>query len=186
LTSLVISIGMLGLGPPATAAEGEADLAWRWDAAAARGLESIHPRFEIRGPDGGRFVFSAGSKTSRLRRLDARGAVVWKQAIRWSSAAAMVLDRDTLYAALYNGAASGCRVGAFDARSGAPRWEARLEGLGFVAHSAYENRVQMQLTPQGLAIYGKEWRGRYVEILSLADGRQLAHRVVERVGPQYK
>ena len=54
-----------------------------------------------------------------------------------------------------------------------------MQGLGFIAHSAYVNRVQMQLTPHGLVIYGKESRGRYVEILGPADGRQLGHRLVD-------
>jgi hypothetical protein len=176
-----VIVAVLLLGPVATAAESGADLDWRWDDAAARALERLHPRFEIRSPDGGRFVFSSGRKTSRLRRLDARGVVVWKQAIGglWTDSAALVLDGDVLYAALYNGATSGCRVAAFDARSGAPRWETHLQGLGPVAHSAYGNRVQMQLTPHGLTVYGKEWRGRYVEILNPADGRQLGHRLVE-------
>jgi outer membrane protein assembly factor BamB len=176
-----VIIGMLLLGRAASASETGADLSWRWDDAAARVAEDFHPRFEVAAPDGGRFVFSSGWKRSRLRRVDPRGAVVWRRALRGlpTSAAAMVLDGDTLYAALYNGGFPGCRVAAFDARSGARRWEKPLQGLGFIAHSAYVNRVQMQLAPRGLVIYGKEWRGRYVEILDPADGRQLAHRLVD-------
>lgn len=179
MNGVVIALGMLLLGSVANASQTGADLSWRWDDAAARDIERIHPRFEISGPDGARFVFLHGWKTSRLWRLDARGAVVWTRSVRGlpRSAAAMVIDGDTLYAALYNGAHSGCRVAAFDARSGALRWEKPLQGLGFVAHSAYMNRVQMQLTRQGLVVYGNEWRGRYVEMLSPADGQQLGHRL---------
>ena len=186
-----VIIGMLLVGSAAngedapgtaTASETGADLSWRWDSAAAQDLERIHPhfpRFEISGPEGARFVFMHGWKTARLRRLDGRGKVVWTRSV-WNfptSAAALVLGGDTLYAALYNGSSSGCRVAAFDARSGALRWERPLQGLGFVAHSAYANRVQMRLTRRGLMIYGNEWRGRYVEMLDPADGRQLGHRL---------
>jgi outer membrane protein assembly factor BamB len=176
-----VVVVMLLFGPAATVAETGPDLSWRWDDAAARAAEDFHPRFEISSADGGRFVFSSGSRASRMRRLDARGAVVWTRALRGlpTSAAAMVLDGETLYAALYNGGFPGCRVASLDARSGARRWETKLQGLGFIAHSAYVNRVQMQLTPHGLVIYGKESRGRYVEVLAPADGRQLGHRLVD-------
>src|SRR6476646_1493227 len=87
----------------ASGAETGVDLSWRWDDAVARAAEDFHPRFEVGAPDGGRFVFSSGSRASRMRRLDARGAVVWKRVIGGlpTSAAAMVLDGETLYAALY-------------------------------------------------------------------------------------
>jgi outer membrane protein assembly factor BamB len=183
---LLLFAAAAGAAPPAagTGADLSSYLSWQWDDDAARAIERIHPRFEISTPDGGRVVYVRGARTSRLRRLDARGAVVWSRPVPgWpSNSAAMVIDGDTVYAALYNGAHSGCQAAAFDARTGALRWEAPLEGLGFVAHSMYMNRVQVRLTQHGLAIYGKEWRGRYVELLDPADGRQLGHRV-ERAGP---
>jgi hypothetical protein len=39
------------------------------------------------------------------------------------------------------------------------------------------NRVQMRLALRGL-VYGKKWRGRYVEMLSPTDGRQIGHRLL--------
>jgi outer membrane protein assembly factor BamB len=189
LSPVIIAMLLFGSVPAAAAGEPGVDLSWRWDEVAARNLDSFHPVFEVSSPDGGRFVFSSGDwKPSRVRRLDSRGAVVWSRIIRGlpTRAAAMVLNGDTLYAALYNGSSSGCRVAAFDARSGARRWETQLEGVGFVAHSAYGNRVQMQLTPNGLVIYGNEWRGRYVEALDPAHGRQLGHRRLEPEPPESK
>jgi outer membrane protein assembly factor BamB len=150
-----------------------AGIVWRWDAA----REEL-PQGQTAAPDGGRFVFSVRGRTSRLRRRDARGAALWTHAIGGLQPldAVLLLEGDTLYAALYRGAASGCRVIALDAQTGALRWDTPLLGVGLVAHSAYGNRVQLALAPAGLVIYGKEWRGRYIEVLRLADGQRIGHR----------
>jgi hypothetical protein len=84
--------------------------------------------------------------------------------------AVLLLDGDTLFAALYRASVSGCRVIALDARSGALRWETELEGVGPVAHSAYRTLVQMRLDPAGLVIYGNEFKGRYIEVLRRPTG----------------
>jgi hypothetical protein len=86
------------------------------------------------------------------------------------------VDGDMLYVALFPGATPGCRVVALRASSGARLWETRLHGVGFVAHSAYGNRAQMRLAPEGLVVYGLGFKGRYVEILRPADGSRIGYR----------
>ena len=170
--------------PPATPELGAAaapgippGVAWQWD----RALED-HPRREVAAPDGSRLVFSARTRTSHIRRTGARGAIIWSHAIRGMQPldAVLLLDGDTLFAALYRASVSGCRVIALDARSGALRWETELEGVGPVAHSAYRTQVQMRLDPAGLVIYGNEFKGRYIEVLRPADGRLVGRRFLGR------
>jgi hypothetical protein len=141
-----------------------------------------HPPREVAAPDGSRLVFSARTRTSHIRRTGARGAIIWSHAIRGMQPldAVLVLDGDTLFAALYRASVSGCRVIALDARSGALRWETELEGVGPVAHSAYRTLVQMRLDPAGLVIYGNEFKGRYIEVLRPADGRLVGRRFLGR------
>jgi len=168
-----------GGGADAGAVDGAlpAGVTWRWNSA----LED-RPRFQVAGPERSRFVFSARPRPSQIRRLDARGGVVWRYAIPGLRPldAVLLLEGDVLYAALYRGMTSGCRAIALDARTGTLLWDEPLRGLGPIAHSAYENRVQIDLQPAGLVIYGNEWRGRYIEVLRPADGRRIGHRLLGR------
>jgi hypothetical protein len=176
---VVIALGLRGLAaavPDAgTAAVGE--LPWRWTAAAG---SDEHP--EVPGPDGDRFRFTAPRwHAARLARIGAHGAR-WTFKIPGSTPdrARLVFDGQTLFAALYLDGASGCRVLALDARTGALRWDVRPKGVGAMLHSKYSNDVQLEMRDGRLVLYGKESAGRYIEVLSPTDGRTLSHRLVGR------
>jgi hypothetical protein len=90
------------------------------------------------------------------------------------------LGHDTLFAAVYDGGAPGCRVVALDARTGKPRWTATLLGVGRTLHSKYSNQIQLELRDGRLVVYGKESAGRYIEVLSPDDGRTVSNQVLAR------
>jgi hypothetical protein len=90
----------------------------------------------------------------------------------------MVADASRIYAALYSGASTGCRVVALDAHTGAVVWDTELIGLGSVVHSKYATRVQVRLDADRLTVHGNESAGRYTEILDLVNGSRLHHEAV--------
>jgi hypothetical protein len=155
-----------------------AQIEWQW----AEGVPGHGRAAALAVPDG-RFVFARhqGGGAVDLRRLDAAGRRVWREELRPSAAdsAAMLLDSDTLYAALYSELATGGQVVALDARSGTPRWTTELIALGPLHHGKYRNRVQLRLLGGRLVVFGDEAGGRYVEVLDPATGRRLAHRRLE-------
>jgi len=156
---------------------------WRWDPPGAeadqwrRAFETSPPKPRLAGPDGSTLVFVVRGHKPHVRKLNARGVVAWDRALGGIEGnAVFVLEGDTLYAALFHGGAPGCRVVALRATSGARLWETDLHAVGPTGHSAYASRVQMRLAPEGLVIYGNEFKGRYIEILRAADGRRIGYR----------
>src|SRR5262245_33865826 len=150
---------------------------WQW-AEAAPG----HGRNAALDTPRGRFVFARGpdAGTVELRRLDPAGRTVWREVFGPSAAdsAALLLDDGRLYAALYSELATGGQVVALDADRGNRRWATPLTALGPLHHSKYRNQIQLRLLPGGLAVFGDEADGRYIELLDPASGRRLAHRRV--------
>jgi hypothetical protein len=101
------------------------------------------------------------------------------------SESTFVFHGDLLYFANFSPRANGCAVVAYDLTTGKKTWEKPLAGIGAVSHSKYFNRVAMALEKHptenhyALVIVGWEGYGRYVEVLDLATGQQLAHKRYE-------
>jgi hypothetical protein len=93
---------------------------------------------------------------------------------------------DVLYVANFSPAANGCSVTAYDLTTGKKAWEKPLDGIGRIAHFGYRNRVAMAVEKHpdadhfALVIVGWESSGKYVEVLDLATGKQLAHKKYEK------
>ena len=93
-----------------------------------------------------------------------------------------VVRGDVLYVANYHPGTNGCGVYAYDLTTGKRAWTKALDGIGAVDHSEYSNRVALAVEKHpdrdhfALVIVGEEASGRYVEVLDLATGKQLAHR----------
>jgi outer membrane protein assembly factor BamB len=93
-----------------------------------------------------------------------------------------VIRDDVLYVADFSPIATGCKVTAYDLATGKKGWEKRLDGIGPIAHTKYRNRVAMSVEKHpdanhfALVIVGWEASGRYVEVLDLTSGKQLAHK----------
>jgi hypothetical protein len=104
------------------------------------------------------------------------------------SQTAIVVRGDVLYFADFNPIATGCKVVAYDLVTGNKAWERHLEGIGPVEHSKYRNRVAMSVEKHSsenhfaLVITGWEASGRYIEVLDLLSGKQLALKTYERGG----
>jgi outer membrane protein assembly factor BamB len=127
-------------------------------------------------------VLSDDVGTAEIRCVDSTGDCRWVQTIsaRTTDAAALVVHRGKLYAALYSRYAAGCRVLTLDASSGHRLWETRLTGVGSVMHSKYMNRVQMRMKGKRLVVFGDESGGRYIEVLDPLSGRSIHNRRLKR------
>lgn len=99
--------------------------------------------------------------------------------------AALVIDGEHLYVVNHSMIATGATAMKFDLRSGKQLWKVDLEGVGPVGHSKYRNEVQVRiergLGGEYLTVFGRESSGRYIERLSLKDGKQLSnHKLTSR------
>jgi hypothetical protein len=105
-----------------------------------------------------------------------------KVAISGHTQSAIVVRGDRLYVAGFSPIATGCKVTAYDLTTGKKAWEKELDGIGPVDHSKYRNRVAMGVekhptaTHSALVVTGSEAYGRYIEVLDLGTGKQLAHK----------
>jgi hypothetical protein len=90
-----------------------------------------------------------------------------------------------LYVADFSPYASGCKVVAYELKTGKKLWNQNLEGLGPIDHTKYRNRVTLMAekhpTAAGWAVVVTGWEaaGRYLEVLDLRTGKQLAHKKYE-------
>ena len=94
----------------------------------------------------------------------------------------VVVRGDVLYVADFSPIANGCKVVAYDLTTGKKAWEKPLAGIGPIDHTKYRNKVAMSVEKHptenhfALVIVGWESAGRYVEVLDLTTGKQLAHK----------
>jgi len=94
----------------------------------------------------------------------------------------VVVRGDVLYVADFDPSVNGCKVVAYDLTTGKKAWEKPLAGIGPINHSKYRNKVAMAVEKHptadhfALVVVGWEASGRYVEVLDLATGKQLAHK----------
>ena len=75
--------------------------------------------------------------------------------------------------ALYSPIATGTRLVALDATTGALAWTANVEHLP-IGHSKYSNQVELRLTGAGLLLLGHESSQDYVQRFDPATGARAA------------
>jgi hypothetical protein len=78
---------------------------------------------------------------------------------------------------------NGATVTAFDLKAGKELWKNRLDGIGLVSHTLYENEVSMQLwggheenSDGEILVEGHESFGSYFEVRNLKTGKLIAHK----------
>jgi len=87
-------------------------------------------------------------------------------------------EGNTLYFAEFRSYANGCALVAYDLSTGRKLWRSDLQGIGGVEHSAYQNRVtmNMKLGRDVICVMGYESLGNYIEIVDGKTGKTIAHR----------
>ncbi len=99
---------------------------------------------------------------------------------RYFSRTAIARSGSLVLVSEFSPISTGCSISAYDLESGMKVWHTDLEGLGPIDHSKYSNRVQMEVIDRVLVVRGWEAAGRYIECLSISDGRRVWH---EKQGP---
>jgi len=98
------------------------------------------------------------------------------------SGSAFAILADRLFFADFSGWSNGCKVIAYDLKTGKKIWTQQLEGIGAISHTKYRNRVALVIEKhptadaRGVVISGWESSGRYHEVLDPATGKMLANR----------
>ena len=165
--------------PPVASSEAPATgaLPWRW-VHDARDGEFPEVREVVAGS--ARYQFLAEQHRVRIIETGEKG-------LQWSfelprqglDGGFLLLVGSRLYVAHHSHIASGARVYALNAETGALVWQADVHGLGPVDHSKYRNRVQLGADAEALFVYGHEAQGRYVEALDLETGKMLSNARVD-------
>src|SRR5262245_55494137 len=100
---------------------------WQWDDVPSGERQTS---IVLDSEAGDRFIFnSTGAETVEIKKVRSSGNTLWFQPIPAGRAnsAVLLLHAGKLYAALYSDIATGCRVLALDAASGALLWETPLK-----------------------------------------------------------
>lgn len=155
----------------------ERALAWSWDPARV-------------GTEG--YVRSAPAAFT-CRRISSPGADTWDQQGRLEiREGAVVVFAETLrgdlpfvivgrsiVVARYDPIVSGCALEAISLDTRRVLWSAPLRGIGPIGHSKYRNEVAIEHAPAlgAVVVRGREAAGRYVEVVGLATGATLGHRL---------
>ena len=85
--------------------------------------------------------------------------------------------KGTLYYADFSPHASGCTLLAVDLTTGKERWRRALRALGPIQHSAYTNKMTIDVFEPVVRLRGIESAGEYCEIVDMKTGRTLGHAV---------
>jgi hypothetical protein len=140
---------------------------WRYDEAGDSTLDGAQPTYLARG---------YRCQLDMLLRLDCVGP---GEDERWAhspnfrgSVGALTGVGQIVIVAIFSPSAAGAHVTAFDLTSGEALWAYRIPGMSS-AHSAYSNRVRIEIRQNKLHIYGAESDGRYVLVLDPASGKEL-------------
>ena len=149
---------------PAPAAEAEpeaqASIEWQWD-----NSPDLYPAIDITFSGGdAEYTLVGGDRSTKARLVRTDGWAIdypnaKKAAVEGASA---IADEDRVYVAYYNRIAAGCTMTGFSAENGKILWSVRLKGVGNVAHSKYQNRVQIALIDGDPVAFGNE-SARYIE-----------------------
>ena len=92
-------------------------------------------------------------------------------------------DEDVVYFANANEGAGGAWIEAYSLVSGRLlwMWQTRKIGGGN-GHFAYANRVDLELIPNGILVFGRETYGDHIEMFHRGTGLPLAHKVYRTGG----
>lgn len=157
-------------------------IAWQWSGDEPGFGSSFYksPRATSDGSLHCAFSYDDGAGTTTTACASSQGEL-WHhtESHAFVADAALALDRETLYSARFSDIATGCTLYAFDARTGAIRWQTRLVGAGEVAHSEYLNSVQLRVIDGRPVVFGWESAARYVEALDPATGEDAYHVIVK-------
>ena len=151
----------------------DASLAWHW-VRYENDAEFPQVRDVVAGDD--RYRFLVVDDRVRIVKVGTEGTA-WSVDLpgQGLDGGFLLLVGSRLFVAQHSHIASGARVYALDAQTGAMQWQADVYGLGPVDHSKYRNRVQLDADEHALLVYGDEAQGRYVEALSLETGKMLGN-----------
>jgi hypothetical protein len=164
------------LPPSATATPVDPTLpAWEWE-----GKSGPAPAVDVTVPAGSgtcSLVFAPDGSSTVGCKLS--GAGFQRGSPPLEENGALVFSHDTLYVVGFHSISSGAKVHAYDVR-GRHLWELALRGCGPVAHSKYYNAVRARLEGKHLVVFGNEANCKYVELVGLAKGETLKHRIESR------
>jgi hypothetical protein len=163
----------------AQAIDAGAPIVWQWDDAAPRWYKDP---VVIRAW-GDRIVFTKlDDNHANVRRVAPRYPVertVWTHELaqEFVPDAALLADSDRVYVAYHSSIDSGGHLIALSRTDGHELWNVALEALGPVAHSEYENSIQLAMKEGRVVVFGLESSGRYIEAFSY-DGKRVSHQRV--------
>lgn len=83
-----------------------------------------------------------------------------------------IIDENIIYLAHYHNIATGCRLSAYDIRTGKSVWRADVKQLN-VGHSEYYNLVYLSLLAGRLVLEANEAAGAYLQIFDPKTGARL-------------
>ena len=108
-----------------------------------------------------------------LRLVDPKGSNRWEGASVHHDAARIVQVGPLLVIAAYSPIATGTQLFAVDVKTGKPVWRAEVDSLP-IGHSKYANRVQLQVSDDGLLLIGRESSQEFAQLFDPATGKRLA------------
>ncbi len=145
-----------------------AAIPWQWD-----GAPDLFARVDLAA---GKHAVALKKKKVILRGPAWSVAIVGRP--DQTSGAALATDGARVFVAVYNRAASGCSLAAFDGATGKPLWSVGLEGIGPILHSMYSNRVEMRIISGHPTVFGNESAKRYIEQRDAATGALVSHQLL--------
>jgi hypothetical protein len=74
----------------------------------------------------------------------------------------------------------GCSIIAYDLANRKELWKTRVQGIGPIAHTAYDNQVALELVGDALKVLGNELAGQYVEFVDLKTGKTVGHKLFRK------
>ena len=165
---------------PAPKPDPDERLAWRWvvhpDDQEFPQVREIHTDDNLLY----RFVVGEEQDHARVTKTGSKGRPEWSFDLPREPMPGgfLLLLGDRLFVAQHSHIATGTKVFALDADTGAELWSTDVLGLGPIGHSKYRNRVQLGSRDGAIIVYGHEAQGRYVEALDPETGAMLGNRKV--------
>jgi len=125
---------------------------------------------------GGHYVFSPHPETDRILRYGRSGSLLWEHTVKSEGACAAAAFHEVsnrVFVVHYCRYANGAKLVSLDAQRGTVHWSRPVLGLGSVPHSEYINTLQVGSHALGIAVYGRESGGHYIELFD-PEGQRLS------------
>jgi len=154
-------------------------LVWKWSidkACLAYSTEQHLPDFDVERSGEGLFRDLEG--TLKIRSKE-DGKLIYSYQKYASEHAVFTRWQNMLYVAEYSPVRTGCEVVAVDLKSGKELWRTKLQGIGPITDSKYENLVNIETDGEVIIVAGNEASGRYVEHLDIKTGKFLGNKQFE-------